>query len=89
MDFPIKGILYNDIAQAFYMGFIVWMFPTQYIGQKFPIAKYLGVHIITWGGLVMLHAVCNNFSGFYALRFFLGMLEACVSPSLILIVSMW
>ena len=37
----------------------------------------------------MLHVVCQNFSGFYAIRFFLGMLEACVSPSLILIVSMW
>ena len=37
----------------------------------------------------MLHPVCYNFSGFYAVRFFLGMLEACVSPSLILIVSMW
>lgn len=89
MGFPVKGIWYNDVAQAFYMGFLVWMFPTQYIGQKFPIAKYLGVHIIAWGGLVMLHAVCENFSGFYALRFFLGMLEACVSPTLILIVSMW
>ena len=89
MGFPVEGIWYNDVAQAFYMGFLVWMFPTQYIGQKFPIAKYIGVNIVLWGGLVMLHAVCNNFSGFYALRFFLGMLEACVSPSLILIVSMW
>lgn len=89
MDFPVTGIWYNDIAQAFYMGFLVWMFPTQYIGQKFPIAKYLGCHIIVWGAVVMLHAVCKDFSGFYALRFFLGMLEACVSPSLILIVSMW
>jgi MFS family permease len=89
MGFPVEGIWYNDVAQAFYMGFLVWMFPTQYIGQKFPIAKYIAVNIILWGGLVMLHAVCENFSGFYALRFFLGMLEACVSPSLILIVSMW
>ncbi|KZT53853.1 MFS general substrate transporter [Calocera cornea HHB12733] len=76
MGFPVKGIYYNDVAQAFYMGFLIWMFPTQYIGQKFPIAKYLGVHIILWGCLVMLHAVCYNFSGFYALRFFLGTLEA-------------
>jgi ACS family allantoate permease-like MFS transporter len=37
----------------------------------------------------MVHAACDKFPGFYALRFFLGMLEACVSPSLILIVSMW
>ncbi|KAK5164584.1 uncharacterized protein LTR77_009790 [Saxophila tyrrhenica] len=89
MGFPVDGINYNNVAQAFYMGFLVWMFPTQYIGQKFPIAKYLGVHIILWGGLVMVHAACDKFPGFYALRFFLGMLEACVSPSLILIVSMW
>lgn len=89
MDFPVTSISYNNVAQAFYMGFLVWMFPTQYIGQKFPIAKYLGTHIIVWGSVVMLHAVCENFSGFYALRFVLGMLEACVSPSLILIVSMW
>jgi len=89
MGFPVAGIYYNDVAQAFYMGFLIWMFPTQYLGQKFPIAKYLGVHIILWGILVILHAVCYNFAGFYALRFFLGMLEACVSPTLILIVSMW
>jgi len=89
MGFPVTGIHYNDVAQAFYMGFLIWMFPTQYIGQKFPLAKYLGVHIIVWGILVMLHAVCKDFPGFYALRFFLGMLEACVSPTLILIVSMW
>ncbi|CAL5867860.1 uncharacterized protein PFLUO_LOCUS2081 [Penicillium psychrofluorescens] len=89
MGFPVTGIWYNDVAQAFYMGFIIWMFPTQYIGQKFPIAKYLGCHITLWGVLVMLHAVCHDFSAFYALRFFLGVLEACVSPSLILIVTMW
>lgn len=89
MDFPVTGIYYNDVAQAFYMGFLFWMFPTQYIGQKFPIAKYLGAHIIVWGALVMLHSVCHNFAGFYSLRFFLGTMEACVSPSLILIVSMW
>lgn len=89
MGFPVTGIWYNDVAQAFYMGFLIWMFPTQYIGQKVPIAKYLGINIIGWGCLVMLHPLCKNFSGFYALRFFLGMLEACVSPTLILIVSMW
>ncbi|EMC96428.1 hypothetical protein BAUCODRAFT_53060, partial [Baudoinia panamericana UAMH 10762] len=89
MGFPVKGIHYNDVAQAFYMGFLVWMFPTQYIGQKLPLAKYLGANIIIWGGVVMLHAVCHDFSGFYALRFFLGTLEASVTPALILIVSMW
>ena len=26
MGFPVEGIWYNDVAQAFYMGFLVWMF---------------------------------------------------------------
>jgi len=24
MGFPVKGIWYNDVAQAFYMGFLIW-----------------------------------------------------------------
>lgn len=25
MGFPVTGIHYNDVAQAFYMGFLIWM----------------------------------------------------------------
>lgn len=89
MGFPVKGIWYNNVAQAFYMGFLFWMFPTQWIGQKLPLGKYLGANIVVWGVLVMLHAECKSNGGFYALRFVIGMLEACVSPTLILMVSSW
>ena len=29
MNFPVTGIWYNDVAQAFYMGYLIFMFPTQ------------------------------------------------------------
>lgn len=53
-------------------GYLTWEFPTVYISQKLPVAKYLGCNVIVWGILLMLHAVASNFGGFFALRFLLG-----------------
>jgi len=89
MGLPITGINYNNVAMAFYLGFLVFQFPTQYIAQKFPLGKYLGVNVTLWGVIVILHSVAPTFGPFYALRFILGMLETCVAPILILIISMW
>lgn len=57
-------------------GFLVWEFPSVYISQKLPVAKFLGVNILLWGAVVMLHAVARTFQQFFALRFILGMLSA-------------
>lgn len=36
----------------------------------------------------MLQAAVFNFGGFFAIRFFLGMLEACISPAWVILTSM-
>ncbi|KAK7448781.1 hypothetical protein VKT23_013512 [Stygiomarasmius scandens] len=74
---------------AFYLGFLFWEFPTVYLSQKTRVAKYLGVNIVVWGAVLMLHAVGTSFGAFFALRFLLGMCESCVAPILILIISMF
>ncbi|CAA7259690.1 unnamed protein product [Cyclocybe aegerita] len=89
MGFPITGQRYNLVSLAFYLGFLVWEFPTVYISQKTRVAKYLGANIVAWGVILMLHAVGTSFGAFFALRFLLGMCESCVAPSLILIISMF
>lgn len=89
MGFPIAGQDYNLVSMAFYLGYLLWEFPTMYISQKLRLAKYLGANTIAWGALLMLHAATNSFGPFFALRFLLGMCEACVAPSLILIISMF
>ncbi|KAI0049609.1 MFS general substrate transporter [Auriscalpium vulgare] len=89
MNFPIKGQNYNLVSQAFYIGFLVWEFPTVYISQKLRLAKYLGTNIVLWGIVLMAHAAAPSFGAFFALRFLLGMFESCVAPSLILIISMF
>ncbi|KAI0352702.1 MFS general substrate transporter [Trametes cingulata] len=89
MGFPITGQHYNLVSLAFYLGFLVWEFPTVYISQKLRVAKYLGANIIVWGAILMCHAAATSFGAFFALRFLLGMCESCVAPILILIISMF
>ncbi|TFK55776.1 MFS general substrate transporter [Heliocybe sulcata] len=89
MGLPITGQNYNLVSMAFYLGFLVWEFPTVYISQKLRVAKYLGANVVVWGALLMLHASTTSFGGFFALRFLLGMCESCVAPLLILIISMF
>ncbi|KAM6495951.1 MFS general substrate transporter [Amanita muscaria] len=89
MGFPILGQQYNLVSMAFYLGFLFWEFPTVYISQKLRAAKYLGVNVVVWGVLLMLHAATTSFGGFFVLRFLLGMFALCVAPILILIVSMF
>ncbi|KAI0676837.1 MFS general substrate transporter [Trametes maxima] len=89
MGFPVTGQGYNLVALSFYIGFLIWVFPSMYIAQRLKLAKYLGVNIIAWGVVMMLHAVPRTFGPFFALRLLLGMLESCVAPTLILIISMF
>lgn len=62
--------------------------PWNLILQRLPIAKVIGFMLFVWGAVCMLQAAVFNFSGFFAIRFFLGMLEACISPAWILLTSM-
>ncbi|KJA29985.1 hypothetical protein HYPSUDRAFT_125950 [Hypholoma sublateritium FD-334 SS-4] len=82
MGLPITGQRYNLVSLSFYLGFLVWEFPTVFISQKTRVAKYLGANIILWGIILMLHSVGTTFGAFFALRFLLA-------PSLILIISMF
>ena len=70
-------------------GFLIWVFPSMYIAQRLRLGKYLGANIVAWGTIMMLHAIPNSFGPFFAMRLILGMLESCVAPILILIVSMF
>ncbi|KAI0347077.1 MFS general substrate transporter [Trametopsis cervina] len=89
MGLPITGQHYNLSSLAFYLGFLIWVFPTTYISQRLRLGKYLGANIVVWGIVMMLHSVPQTFGPFFTLRLILGMLESCVAPILILIISMF
>lgn len=88
-DLNLVGTQYNWLSSMFYFGFLVWAFPTNFLMQRLPVAKYLGFNIFLWGVLLIAQAGATNFATLAVLRALSGAAEACSDPSFMLITSMW
>ncbi|KAB8072230.1 major facilitator superfamily domain-containing protein [Aspergillus leporis] len=88
-DLGLSGEQYSWLSSVFYFGFLVWAFPTNFLMQKFPVGKYLGINIFFWGFFLMLQAAAKNFVQLAVLRVISGAAEACSDPAFMLITSMW
>ncbi|PBP19931.1 allantoate permease [Diplocarpon rosae] len=88
-DTGLVGSQYSWLTTCIYIAVLIVEFPTNWLIQRVPIAKYLAVNIILWGTTLMLHAVAKNFTQLVALRTLLGMFEACCQPIFIVMSAMW
>ncbi|KAI9930070.1 hypothetical protein MW887_011880 [Aspergillus wentii] len=88
-DLNLHGTQYSWLSSIFYFGFLAWAFPTNFLMQRLPIGKYLGVNIFMWGVFLMIQAACHNFATLAVLRALGGAAEACADPGFMLITSMW
>ncbi|ETN37999.1 uncharacterized protein HMPREF1541_07622 [Cyphellophora europaea CBS 101466] len=89
-DLRLEGQEYNHAAMIFYIAYLAAEFPTQYLSQRISrLGKYLGVNIVLWGIALAAHASCQNYAGLMICRAILGIFESCVTPTLVLVVSMW
>ena len=57
--------------------------------QRVPVAKWLGANVILWGIATACTAATHSYHSLLAARIFLGIFEAAIAPSLILISSQW
>ncbi|KAH8893619.1 MFS general substrate transporter [Thozetella sp. PMI_491] len=89
-DLNLVGQQYSWSSSIFYLGYLVWQYPSAILMQKFPIGRYFGVMIFLWGITATLTAVAKNFTTLCVNRVFLGVFETCMSPILtILIATYW
>ncbi|OAA70596.1 allantoin permease [Cordyceps fumosorosea ARSEF 2679] len=88
-DTGITGNQFSLLATIFYISFIACEFPTGYLMQRLPLARYLGANIILWGIMVAANAGAHNYAALVALRVLLGCFVAVVAPALILVTGMW
>lgn len=88
-DLKIHGEQYSWLSSIFYFGFLAWALPTNFLLQRFPVGKYLGVNIFMWGALLMCQAAATNFTTLAVLRALSGAAEACSDPAFMIITSMW
>ena len=57
--------------------------------QRVPAAKWLSANVILWGIATACTAAAHNYRTLLAARIFLGIFEAGIAPSLMLISSQW
>ncbi|KAJ4308837.1 hypothetical protein N0V94_009190 [Neodidymelliopsis sp. IMI 364377] len=80
---------YGTLSWLFYLAFLIFEMPHAYLMQRLPTAKYLGACVCAWGVVVTCTAACDSYASLAVCRFLLGTFESAISPSLILVTSMW
>lgn len=88
-DTHLQGQEYSWLTTCIYIAVLVVEYPTNWIIQRVPVAKYLGASVCIWGIVLALHAVCTGFAGLVTVRTLLGIFEACCQPILVICSGMW
>ncbi|KAL2822923.1 major facilitator superfamily domain-containing protein [Aspergillus granulosus] len=88
-DLNLQGQEYSWTSAIFYFGYFAWSWPSSYLMVRLPLAKYMGVSVLVWGGILMCHAATKGFDGLMAVRFFLGVGEAVIGPGFALSIGMF
>jgi MFS family permease len=74
---------YNQIVSIFFVPYVIFAPPVAMLGKKYGPARALPVMMFTFGSMTLLMAAAQNFSGVFALRWFLGMAESAFFPLVI------
>lgn len=86
-DIGLVGNDYQWLGSLFYFGYLGWEYPTSRLLQRMPLGKYSAACVIIWGLILSCFAAVHNYSGAIAIRFFLGVFEAAVTPGFALLTS--
>ncbi|KAL6914725.1 hypothetical protein FSST1_012485 [Fusarium sambucinum] len=88
-DLKLQGNDFSNIATFLFVGLLCFEIPNIYFLQMVPAGKWLGANVIAWGIATACGAAAHNYQTLLVSRIFLGIFEATIGPSLMLISSQW
>ncbi|KAL2017776.1 hypothetical protein VTK56DRAFT_1694 [Thermocarpiscus australiensis] len=88
-DLNLTGNDFSNIATFLFVGLLCFEVPNIYFLQAVPASKWLGLNVILWGMATACGAAAHNYQTLLVSRVFLGIFEATIAPSLMLISSQW
>ncbi|WWD19458.1 hypothetical protein CI109_103918 [Kwoniella shandongensis] len=88
-DAHLHGQQYAWLTTIVYIAALVGQPASAYALTVFPIHYWISMNFIGWSISQLLMAACTGFKGLIALRFFLGLFEASIAPTMMVTVSMW
>ncbi|KAF6798722.1 allantoate permease [Colletotrichum sojae] len=88
-DLNLVGNDFSNVATFLFVGLLCFEIPNIYFLQMVPAAKWLGLNVVLWGTATACGAAAHNYQTLLVSRVFLGIFEATIGPSLMLISSQW
>ncbi|KAL4931029.1 major facilitator superfamily domain-containing protein [Aspergillus undulatus] len=91
-DLRLNGQQYNVVLSIFFVTYIVFEIPSNYILERFfQNRPSLWIAIITflWGAMMTLHGIANNYATLLVVRLLMGVFEAGLFPGAIVILNKW
>ncbi|KAE8420570.1 major facilitator superfamily domain-containing protein [Aspergillus pseudocaelatus] len=83
------GLKYSWVSLIFYFGYLVGTYPISLLAQKYRIRVVCSVICVLWAVVILCTPACTSYAGLLVNRFFLGLIEAGVSPICMLVVGLW
>ncbi|KAJ5162502.1 hypothetical protein N7492_007894 [Penicillium capsulatum] len=88
-DLNLVGNDFSNTATWFFIAYLIAEVPNIYCLQKVPAAKWLGGNVFLWGIAAAASAGAHDYRSLLVARVFLGIFEATVGPSLMLLSSQY
>ncbi|GAA5865058.1 hypothetical protein JCM8547_007698 [Rhodosporidiobolus lusitaniae] len=79
----------NIGTSLLWLGIVLLEIPSNIVLQRIGANIWIPLQVIVWGLAEVLHMFITNRSGFYAARFFLGLLESGFIPGGLYTISRW
>lgn len=89
-DLSLGDLQYNIVLSLFFIPYILLEIPSNILLKCFSRPSvYLGILVTSWGFIMTLHGVVNNFAGLLVLRILLGVFEAGFYPAAVYLCTAW
>lgn len=88
-DLGMKGNQLNLLTTFWNVGYIIGQLPSQLVLTKVRPSIWLPTLEIAWSVIVIGMAGAKNVETLYALRFFVGLLEASAYPGIMTLLGNW
>lgn len=88
-DLKITGNQYLMTLTIYFIGYVLFEIPCNIVLKRTTPKFWLPTLMLAWGIVATLMGVSQNFGGFLAARFFLGVTESGLFPGVVFYLSMW
>ena len=88
-DLGMSDTVFGAGMGIFFIGYFILEVPSNLILQRVGARRWIGPLMILWGVVSSLSMFANTPLSFYALRFFLGVVESGFFPGVVLYLTFW